>query len=117
MTRRLTLALASLALTATAGCQHPQHLNPTLACIRRHESDRGPWPHDRGYRAVESTGSSTASGAYQMVDGTWRSLSRSAGLGGRWRRAKDAPPWAQDAVAWWAITHGGRSHWSGTGCW
>ena len=117
MTRRIALTTIALAAIAVTGCQHPQHLDPTLACIRRHESDRGPYPHDRGYRAVESTGSSTASGAYQMVDGTWRSLSRSAGLGGRWRRAKDAPPWAQDAVAWWAITHGGRSHWSGTGCW
>lgn len=114
-------ALAVLAaVVALTACDHPQHLDPVLVCLRRHESDRGPWPNDRGYGAVESTGASTASGAYQIVNGTWRTLVRDAGLGDHldeWPRAKDAPPIVRDAVVIHALAHGGRTHWRGSGCW
>jgi hypothetical protein len=42
---------------------------------------------------------STASGAYQFLDGTWQALSKKYGIGTEYSRAKDAPPEIQDAVA------------------
>ena len=61
----------------------PAELGAILATIRAMESG--------GDYTVSST-SSSASGAYQFVDSTWR------GYGG-YRRAKDAPPPVQDAKA------------------
>lgn len=88
-----------------------------LACIRRHESDRGPYPHTRGYQAQNPV--SSASGAYQFLDGVWRNVSARAGYGG-YARAKFAPPSVQDAVAAWTYTHQGPRGtgypWRGTGC-
>lgn len=43
--------------------------------------------------------SSSASGAYQFTDSTWRGLTRQYGVGGEFARAADAPPAIQDAVA------------------
>jgi hypothetical protein len=57
-------------------------------------------------RTVETGGnyetritSSTASGAYAMLDGVWRHWSAIAGYPDRWPRAWMAPPAAQDAAA------------------
>jgi hypothetical protein len=61
----------------------PAELGSILATIRTLESG--------GDYTAESS-SSTASGAYQFVDGTW------GGYGG-YARAKDAPPHVQDAAA------------------
>lgn len=59
---------------------------------------------------------SSASGAYQFLDSTWRNASAAAGLTG-WGRAKEAPWWVQDRVAYHlAIELGERGHWAGTGC-
>ncbi len=82
--------------------------HPVLACIRAHESDRA-----GGYAAQNPR--SSASGAYQFLDSTWRSASARAGHPG-YARAKYAPWYIQDAVALHTIQHGGRSHWRGTGC-
>ncbi len=84
------------------------HNNSVLACIRRHESDRA-----GGYSADNPR--SSASGAYQFIDSTWRTASRRAGHPG-YSRAKYAPAYVQDAVALYTINHGGRGHWRGTGC-
>jgi hypothetical protein len=67
------------------------------ACIRKYESGGN-------YRAQNPT--STASGAYQFINSTWRAIT------GRSDRAKDAPPSVQDA-AFWKLWDGGRgaSHW------
>jgi hypothetical protein len=43
--------------------------------------------------------SSTASGAYQFIDGTWQGLTNKFNVGKEFKRAKDAPPEIQDAVA------------------
>jgi muramidase (phage lysozyme) len=87
--------------------------HPFLTCVRHHESDRGPAPHTNGYRAQNPV--STASGAYQFLNGTWRTVSARAGYAG-YARAKDAPPYVQDAVAMWTLRNVGKSPWNGTGC-
>lgn len=67
------------------------------ACIRKYESGGN-------YRAENP--SSSASGAYQFIDSTWRAIT------GRSDRAKDAPPAVQDA-AFYELWDGGRGahHW------
>lgn len=42
---------------------------------------------------------STASGAYQFIDGTWQALTSKYGIGTEYSKAKYAPPEIQDAVA------------------
>lgn len=90
-------------------------MNPFLTCVRHHESDRGPFPHTNGYGAENPI--SSASGAYQFIDGTWRSAAASAGESSYGGHAAWAPPDVQDRVAYHtAITLGQRYHWNGTGC-
>lgn len=89
-----------------------QH-HPFLTCVRHHESDRGAWPHTRGYGAQNPR--SSASGAYQFLDSTWRNVSARAGHPG-YARASHAPWYVQDAVALYMVNNGGRSAWNGTGC-
>ena len=62
-----------------------------LATIRDKESSGG------NYTARSS--SSSASGAYQFINSTWRSLTEKFGIGKEYRTAADAPPQVQDAVA------------------
>lgn len=88
-------------------------LHPFLTCVRHHESDRGAWPHTNGYTAQNPR--SSASGAYQYLRGTWVNVSSMAGYPG-YPTASSAPPWVQDAVAYWHINNLGRSAWNGTGC-
>lgn len=87
--------------------------HPFLTCVRHHESDRGAYPHINGYGARNPR--STASGAYQFLNSTWRNVSGRAGHPG-YARAADAPWYVQDAVALWLYNNGGRSAWAGTGC-
>lgn len=61
-----------------------------LATIRQRESGG-----DYGARSK----SSTASGAYQFINSTWRGLTQKFGIGTEYRTAADAPPNIQDAVA------------------
>ncbi len=82
--------------------------HPFLRCVRAHESDTM-----GGYRAQNPR--STASGAYQFLDSTWRNVAPKAGHPG-WSRAIHAPPRVQDHVALWLYNNGGRSAWNGTGC-
>lgn len=86
----------------------PEHTPPGgfLACVRAHESGGN-------YRAENPI--STASGAYQFLDSTWRTMSARAGHSG-WGHAADAPPSVQDAVAQFTVNSGWRSAWNGTGC-
>ena len=86
----------------------PAHTPPGgfLACVRRHESGGN-------YQAKNP--SSTASGAYQFLDSTWRTMSARAGHSG-WGHAASAPPHIQDAVAIHTVNSGWSSAWNGTGC-
>jgi hypothetical protein len=77
-----------------------------LACVRRHES---------GGSYTAKNPNSTASGAYQFLDSTWRTMSARAGHAG-WGSARHAPPHVQDAVAVYTVNSGWRSAWNGTGC-
>lgn len=100
------VALASPLATA------PAHVQDLAACIRQHESR-----HD--YRAENPR--STASGAYQFLDGTWRGNAKWTKQGGKYiarqyQRASDAPPAVQDAVFLHSIRNGGHKNWRGTGC-
>ena len=86
----------------------PAHTPPGgfLACVRRHESGGN-------YQAQNPV--STASGAYQFLNSTWRTMSARAGHAG-YPTARSAPPWVQDAVAVYTVNAGWRSAWNGTGC-
>lgn len=102
--------LAAVALTA---CQHPAHMNPFLVCVRGAESDTS-----GGYVAENPT--STASGAYQFVDGTWRKVAPMAGVRG-YSHAAQASPFLQDQVAAFTISQpasrtGGYGNWKGDHC-
>ena len=61
-----------------------------LSTIRYRES--------RGNYAIQSK-SSSASGAYQFIDSTWRGLTKKYGIGTEYSRAHLAPPEVQDEVA------------------
>ncbi len=82
--------------------------HPFLVCVRAHESDTA-----GGYRAQNPR--SSASGAYQFLDSTWRNVSARAGHPG-YAKASHAPWWVQDAVALHLVNTGGKSAWAGTGC-
>lgn len=89
-----------------------QQQDPRLSCIRHGESDRGAWPYDDGYGLATGNG---YYGAYQFLVSTWRSLAAQAGrpdLVGI--RPDQAAWWDQDAVTFWAVTHGQSGHWHGT---
>ena len=51
------------------------------------------------YTAGNDAGKSSASGAYQFIDGTWAGVTKKFKIGQEYARAKDAPPNIQDAVA------------------
>jgi hypothetical protein len=82
-----------------------------LRCVVHRESRGDP-------RAENPT--SSASGLFQFLDGTWRSVTRMSGIGTRYDRASDAPSSVQWAVARWTVEHIGRHPWRptvpGTGC-
>lgn len=100
--------LDELARRSTEAERRAIQAHPFLVCVRAHESDRA-----GGYAAQNPR--STASGAYQFLDSTWRSVSPRAGFPG-YSRAVDAPWWVQDAVALWHYRNLGPSAWAGTGC-
>jgi hypothetical protein len=81
----------------------PVHSPPGgfLACVRNRES---------GNNYSAKNPSSTASGAYQFLDSSWRNLSARAGHRG-YATARSAPPHVQDAVAIWTLENIGRSPW------
>jgi hypothetical protein len=86
-------------------------LDEVLRCVRLHESAQA-----GGYRAVYPDASvSSASGAYQMTDPTWRNLLRELGIHGP-ARAFLAPASLQDRVARHALESGYGWAWDGTGC-
>lgn len=82
-------------------------MQDVAACIRKHESHHN-------YDAENPV--STASGAYQFIDSTWRGNAKWVKGAKQYRRASDAPPHVQDAVFIHSVKNGGLKHWKGTGC-
>jgi hypothetical protein len=78
-----------------------------LSCVIRHES--GGNPH-----AENPT--STASGLFQFIDGTWRHYAQRVPQARRYGHAAHAPARVQWDVAIEAVMTGGHGHWRGTGC-
>lgn len=87
----------------------PRWIRNLGMCIRHHESI-----HAGHYRAKNPT--STASGAYQMLNVFWRGNARHFISIKRYPTAKSAPAWAQDMAFINSITHGGIRAWHGTYC-
>ena len=99
----LSLGLAGAASAAPTA--QTSGSGSTLATIRMCESGGD-------YRAENPR--STASGAYQMLDSTWRSLSASKG----YSRAKHAPKSVQDAAARELLREQGTTPWNPSKhCW
>lgn len=83
-------------------------------CVRRHESLTA--GHYRAENPVSS-----ASGAYQFLDSTWRGIAywtkwRGEYIARKYSRASSAPAWVQDLVFLHSVMRGGQRHWLGTGC-
>ncbi|MBX4201921.1 hypothetical protein KW803_03480 [Candidatus Saccharibacteria bacterium] len=111
-----------------------QDLRPWSAAVRRtvhyrlclmgHESMMEPVPYkaeNGGTRYVEGNGHSNASGGYQFLDSTWMTMLRlaEAYFGeeiSNTTHAADAPAWAQDAVASFAIEEYDASDWTWSDC-
>lgn len=90
----------------------PRWIRDLGMCIRAHESHHNP-------NAENPV--STASGAYQYLDGTWQGVAKWVKVNGvrvaaEYRRASDAPYWVQDAAFIHTIQRGGIRAWHGTGC-
>jgi hypothetical protein len=80
-----------------------------LQCVIRHESIMAGGP-----RAENS--SSTASGLFQFVDGTWRHYAARIPSARKYSHASHAPAAVQWEVALLAVKWNGHGHWKGTGC-
>ena len=106
-------AIVAEYVAAVEAQQRAVQNHPFLVCVRHHESDRGAYPHINGYGAQNS--GSSASGAYQFLSSSWRTLSARAGYPG-YGTAAQAPWHVQDAVALYTLNSGGRSAWNGSGC-
>ena len=99
------------------------HSNPTLVCIRHHESDhQSPPLYDQGYGANNHN---RYLGGYQFLQTTWTYWANAAGypyaagaqpLWAGIHGEFSVQPWIQDEVAYFAIVHGGTGPWQGDGC-
>jgi hypothetical protein len=78
-----------------AGTQAGGDVAPILATIKARESAGEKNP----YTAVNRSGKSSASGAYQFTDRTWYDKTHQYGIGTQYARAAHAPPAVQDKVA------------------
>jgi hypothetical protein len=62
-------------VAATLAWREVVHYNPTLLCIRAHESGYGGYPYNAGYGYATGNG---YYGAYQYLPGTWNAAARAA---------------------------------------
>lgn len=84
------------------------HIRAAAECVARHESwNAGLWVAKNPY--------SSASGAFQFIDGTWRASAKRAGVGQQYARAYLAPPRVQASVFAY-VWRTSPSAWNGTGC-
>ena len=85
--------------TATATRVDPANetdVNKIMATIKQRESKGD---YKKLTDAAKINPKNTASGAYQITDGTWQDWTQRYKIGTQWSKAMDAPPDIQDAVA------------------
>jgi hypothetical protein len=73
--------------------------------------------HESGGDYTAHNPKSTASGAYQFVNGTWKTAAKNTGIGTEYATAAEAPPEVQDKNALWLLRHYGpnsTSSWGGS---
>lgn len=96
------------ARTASVWKKYPAWVQTFALCVSHHES----WsPH----MWTAENPSSTASGGFQWLDGSWRVNLARAGFRGPGHAAY-ASPILQAEVTAWVITHHGQRNWAGAGC-
>jgi hypothetical protein len=78
-------------------------------CVILHESRNAGGP-------TAENGSSTASGLFQMIDGTWAHYAQHVPSARGYHHASAAPAAVQWEVFLLAIRWGGHGHWAGTSC-
>lgn len=88
--------------------RNPVWIRVFARCVRAHESATAGL-----YSARNPT--STAAGAYQMLQSTYRVLARMARMPYR-GSAANAPAWEQDVIFVRTVKAGGTYHWRGTHC-
>ncbi len=91
---------------------HPSRSAPSahvqfLRCVIAHESGGDP-------KAENPT--SSASGLFQFIDGTWVGNARWVPEARGYARASHAPGRVQWLVALHSLNNGGHGNWRGTGC-
>lgn len=106
---KVRLSIASSSWARGRWYRYSPRVERWAACVARHESlTAGLW------RARNP--SSTASGAFQWLDSTWRAHAARAGVAHIPDRAYLASPRKQARVLAWAARHGQQQAWYGTGC-
>lgn len=109
----LEALLLGAALMAPADREiHPSRSAPRAAvsflrCVIAHESG--------GDRRAENP-TSSASGLFQFIDGTWVHYNKKLKGVKQYSHAADAPAVVQWQAALLAVKWGGHGHWKGTGC-
>jgi len=103
---------AALALPSSDRAPQPSRSAPSAAvsflrCVAQHESHGNP-------RAENPT--STASGIFQFIDGTWQHYAAHVPSARKYSHASWAPAEVQWEVALLAVKWDGHGHWRGTHC-
>ena len=109
------LLTAALHAPATDRVPAPSRSAPSAAvtflrCVIGHESGNTRNP------AKAENPTSTASGLFQFVDGTWRHYAKHIKAARKYDHAADAPAAVQWQVALLAVKWNGHGHWKGTHC-
>jgi hypothetical protein len=96
--------------TTSVWAHYPSWVHKFGLCVAHHESwTAGLW---KAQNPV-----STASGAFQYLNSTWRAHARRAHVGTQYKRAKDAPPVIQVKVFAYNVYHfRSQKSWYGTHC-
>ena len=107
-----TLLHAAIEVASNDREPHPSRSAPSAAvsflrCVIAHES---------GGNARAENPTSTASGLFQFIDGTWQHYAKAIPGARKYRHAADAPAWTQWEVALLAVKWKGHGNWAGTRC-
>ena len=105
---RMVTTSPSWSSTAAVWAKYPSWVEKFALCVAHHESwSAGLW--------LAENPTSTASGAFQWIDGSWQASLRRAGMSGP-SHASDASATVQAKVTAYAINSGQQFNWAGSGC-